>query len=86
MYSLNEQETSLLKAMCGLHKRGINLVSVEIPEYSKLLFPNGYSVQKFNTIVPNLVSEGFINSIYEAPRDGPILRLTEKTLVLFGNV
>jgi hypothetical protein len=85
MYSLNEQEISFLKAMCILHKKGISLVSVELPEYSKMLFPHGYSVQKFNTIVPNLVSEGFIISNFESPRDGPILRLTEKTLERFGN-
>ena len=85
MYSLNEQEISLLKAMCVLHKKGISLVSVELPAYSKKLFPLGYSVQMFNAIVPNLVSEGFIYASFEAPRDGPILRLTEKTLELFGN-
>ena len=85
MHSLNETETCFLHAMYTLHENGITSVAVDIPENSKRLFPNGYSIQKHNALVPNLVSEGFIKSSYDAPRDGPVLTLTNKALELFAN-
>lgn len=85
MYSLSENETRLINAMYVLHEKGVISVAVDIPEYSKMLFPNGYCVKKYNEIVPNLVSEGFIESSYDAPRDGPILKLTDKALEVFAN-
>jgi len=71
--------------MYALHEKGVTSVSVDISENSKRLFPNGYSVQKYNALVPNLVSEGFIKASYDAPRDGPALMLTNKALELFAN-
>ena len=85
MYSLSEQEFIFLNAMYALHEKDVISVAVEIPEYSKKLFPNGYSIQKYNDLVPGLVGEGFIKSSYDAPRDGPVLRLTDNALDLLGD-
>ena len=85
MYSLNENETLLINAMYALHEKGVISVIVDIPEYSKNLFPNGYSIQKYNDLVPSLVGEGLLKSSYDEPRDGPTLKLTKKALELFAN-
>jgi|GEM_PF-2338588 hypothetical protein len=85
MYSLNENETLLINAMFELHEKGVISVAIDIPEYSKKLFPYGCSIEKYNDLVPSLVIEGFLQSSYDAPRDGPILKLTKKALELFSN-
>lgn len=71
--------------MIALSKKGASSVLVDIPENSRTLFPNGFSIEKYNAVVPGLVKSGLIEQNYGAPRDGPVLKLTNKALNLYAS-
>ena len=82
---LNNTEIEFIHSMLKLHRQGTNSVLVDVSEHSKVLFPNGYSLEKYNQIVPALCKKGLIESHSDAPRDGPVLRLTKKALKALNN-
>ncbi|ENO12871.2 hypothetical protein J057_15775 [Marinobacter nanhaiticus D15-8W] len=84
MEPLSKRESDLIHGMRDLHLSGVEAVSPDLPEYSEVLFRDGFTIEKYNDTVPGLVEKGLVLVIYDSPRDGPVLTLMQKALAGFG--
>jgi len=73
MEGLTKDAELFLKKLNTLNKQGIKAVNVDF--YSTQLFPNGFSAERYNEVVPLLVKNGLISVVYDSPRDGPVISL-----------
>ncbi len=84
MEPLSQCESDLIDGMRKLHLRGVEAVSPDLPEYAKVIFRDGFTIEKYNEVVPGLVEKGLVLVAYDSSRDGPILTLTKEALAAFG--
>ena len=82
MDELTSEQHSLISSMVKLWHKGIR--SVNVDQNTRLLFPSGFSIDKYNEIVPKLVSINLLKSTYDAPRDGAVISLTAVAIDKFG--
>lgn len=85
METLSKDESDLIDGMRNLYLRGVEAVSPDLPECAKVIFRGGFTIEKYNEVVPGLVEKGLVLVTYDSPRDGPILTLTQKALAGFGD-
>ncbi len=82
MDELTKEQLELISSLIKLYHKGVKSVAVD--QYTNLLFPSGFSINEYNEIVPKLVQSNFLNSNYDAPRDGPVISLTEMAIKRYG--
>ena len=82
MDDLNKNQITFILSLLKLRKQGIHNVMPD--QHAKVLFPSGFTISKYNEIIPKLVSEQLLTTEYGAPRDGPVISLTTKAVEQFG--
>ena len=60
MEPLSQCESDLIDGMRKLHLRGVEAVSPDLPEYAKVIFRDGFTIEKYNEVVPGLVEKGLV--------------------------
>lgn len=84
MKPMSKRESDLIDGMRDLRLSSVEAVSPDLPEHAKVLFRDGFTIEKYNEVVPGLVEKGLVSVTYNSPRDGPVLTLTQKALAGFG--
>ncbi len=70
------------RVLNAIKKHGAKITVEPGTKIFENVFP-GYSVQAYNQLIPSLLQKGWLVLSHVSPRDGDILKLTEKSNDLF---